>query len=308
MSGPGRVLVTGGAGFIGSHVVDAFLDAGHDVRVADDLSGGRRENVDPRATFDVLDIRSAVALSLLVREFEPAVVCHLAAQASVTVSVRDPTFDLNVNVQGTLNVLEAARSVGARVVFASTGGALYGENAPMPTREEFDPQPLSPYGASKLAGEAYLGTWARLYEMPNVILRLGNVYGPRQDAHGEAGVVAIFSTLLRSGEVPTVFGDGKQTRDYIYVADVAQAFLAVSATSEAGTYNVGTGSETDVLTLLEHLQVAAGTNLSPQFEPLRPGELTRSALDHSALSAAVSWSPATTVSTGLAETYASYTT
>src|SRR5262245_49260 len=196
-----RVLVTGGAGFVGSHVVEAFLARGDEVHVVDDLSTGSRENVPASASFEQVDIVDADALGAAVA-FAPEVVCHLAAQASVTVSVGDPLLDCRVNVIGTLNVLEAAREHEAPVVFASTGGALYGDGAPLPTPETFAPRPLSPYGASKLAGEAYVATWARLYGLPNVVLRLGNVYGPRQNPPGEAGVVAVFSRPPLDGAPP----------------------------------------------------------------------------------------------------------
>ncbi len=306
MSAAQRTLVTGGAGFIGSHVVDLLLAEAHDVLVVDDLSAGSEANVSDRAAFTRLDIRDAVALAALAAEFAPTGVCHLAAQASVTASVRDPGHDLAVNVLGTLNVLEIARTSGAPVVFASTGGALYGDDAPLPTTESYAPEPLSPYGAAKLAGEAYVATWSRLHGLANVILRLGNVYGPRQDAHGEAGVVAIFSELLRGAKQPTVYGDGTQTRDYIYVADVAGAFVAALAAGKSGVFNVGTGVETDVLTLLAHLQDAADTAIEPALAPLRPGELRRSALDSSALTRALGWRPEFDVGRGLATTYRYY--
>jgi UDP-glucose 4-epimerase len=232
-------------------------------------------------------------------------VCHLAAQASVTVSVREPELDLAVNVRGTFNVLEAARAHGAHVVFASTGGALYGDDAPLPSPESVSPQPLAPYGASKLAAEAYVATWGRLHDLPNVVLRLGNVYGPRQTPHGEAGVVAIFSDRLRREEAPVVYGNGLQTRDYIHVADVAAAFLAAAEGRRAATYNVGWGQERTVLELLAVLQRAAGTAIEPVFEPLRPGELMRSALDPTALRAA-GWAPTIAFDEGVAETFATY--
>ena len=301
-----RILVTGGAGFIGSHVVDALIVRGVDVLVVDDLSSGKTQNVNERASFVETDIRELGTLSGVAATFEPTGVCHLAAQASVTASVRDPSFDMAVNVQGTLNVLEVARARQAPVVFASTGGALYGDGAPIPTNESFAAEPLSPYGASKLAGEAYVTTWARLYAVPNVILRLGNVYGPRQNAHGEAGVVAIFSELLKEAKTPTVFGDGTQTRDYIHVGDVARAFVAALEAQGTGVFNVGTGVETDVLQLLSHLQGAAGTTVDPEFEALRPGELRRSALDASAAGAGLGWRPEIGIADGLADTYRAY--
>lgn len=306
MSATQRILVTGGAGFIGSHVVDLLLERGAEVLVIDDLSSGHQSNVNGQASFVRIDIRDRGALQTAASEFEPTGVCHLAAQASVTASVRDPEFDLGVNVLGTLNVLEAARAAGAPLVFASTGGALYGDGAPVPTTESFAPEPLSPYGASKLAGEAYVATWARLYGSAHVILRLGNVYGPRQNAHGEAGVVAIFSELLKDARQPTVFGDGTQTRDYIYVGDVARAFADALETSGPGVFNVGTGLETDVLVLLAHLQDAAGTAVEPLHEPLRPGELRRSALDASAARSGLGWESEVDLADGLADTYRSY--
>src|SRR5260221_5718186 len=211
-----RVLVTGGAGFIGSHVSDAFIKRGDDVLVVDNLSTGDRELVPEKASFDRVDIVDAAALAGAFDSFAPKLVCHLAAQASVGISVERPEFDLDVNVRGTLNVCEGARTHGAPVVFASTGGALYGNEAPLPTSEEYAPRPLSPYGASKLAAESYVATWGRLYERPNVILRLANVYGPRQTANGESGGVAIFSEALLAGSKPPLAGQGKQTREYSY--------------------------------------------------------------------------------------------
>jgi UDP-glucose 4-epimerase len=301
-----RALVTGGAGFIGSHVVDAFLADRYEVVAVDDLSKGVPENLARDARLEVFDIIDAARLDAVVSDFDPHVICHLAAQSSVTVSVSDPARDLDVNVRGTFNVLEAARRVRAPVVFASTGGALYGNGAPLPTNESHPPEPLAPYGASKLAGEAYVATWARLFDLPNVILRLGNVYGPRQSTHGEAGVVAIFSDRLLRGETPTVYGDGLQTRDYVHVADVASAFKAASERAKEGTFNIGTGIETSVLTLLEHLQDAAKTRLEPAFEPLREGELLRSALDSDQAVVALGLGAAIPVDAGLAETFRWY--
>jgi UDP-glucose 4-epimerase len=300
------VVVTGGAGFIGSHVVDSLLERGYEVLVIDDLSTGRRENLPDQAEFAKLDIRDADALRRAIEDFAPGGVCHLAAQASVTFSVREPGVDLAVNAVGTFNVCEAARAAGASVVFASTGGALYGDDAELPTPESTIPRPLSPYGASKLAGEAYVGTWGRLHGLANVILRLANIYGPRQLPHTEAGVVAIFSGKLARGEAPTVYGDGKQTRDYTHVSDVTAAFVAALESGRAATYNVGTGIETTVLELLEHLQRAAGTSLEARFEPIRPGELLRSALDPRLLESELAWRPRIDLAEGLAATYRTY--
>jgi UDP-glucose 4-epimerase len=301
-----RAVVTGGAGFVGSHVADRLLEQGYEVLVVDDLSAGVRANVPADADFAELDIRDRSKLAWAFDAFKPNVVCHLAAQASVTFSVREPEHDLEVNVAGTLNVCECARRAGASVVFASTGGALYGDGVALPSDESTPTRPLSPYGASKLAGEAYLTTWARLYDAPNVVLRLGNVYGPRQQPHGEAGVVAIFSNKLANGEQPTVFGDGRQTRDYVYVGDVARAFVLAAEAGRAGTWNVGTAVETDVLELLALLQRAAGTELEPRFEPLRPGELMRSALDPGAIGQELGWRAEVAVDEGIAETYGTF--
>jgi UDP-glucose 4-epimerase len=233
-------------------------------------------------------------------------VFHLAAQSSVTTSVKEPRRDLASNVVGTFNVCESAKDAGAPVLFASTGGALYGERAPLPTPEQVPPEPLAPYGASKLAGEAYVATWGRLHGLPNAILRLGNVYGPRQRSDGEAGVVAIFSDLLLRGEQPIVYGDGLPTRDYIHVVDVARAFVAVAEAGASGTFNVGWGNERTVRELLDVLQQAAGTSIEPRHEPLRPGELARSALDSTALANAVGWRPEVEFAAGLAETFRAY--
>lgn len=310
-----RVLVTGGAGFIGSHVAEAFLAAGDEVLVVDDLSHGDTANVPAGATLARVDIVDRRALADVFASFVPTAICHLAAQASVTASVKDPGHDLSVNVMGTFNVVDLAKDHNAPVVFASTGGALYGEDAVRPSPETTWAQPLSPYGASKLAGEAYVRTWGGLHHQRNVVLRLANVYGPRQNPHGEAGVVAIFSERLRRGEDVTVYGDGHQTRDYVYVTDVARAFfLAVTAVPQAGsaedgartTFNVGTGRESSVLDLLDVLEGEAPSTVQRHFEPLRPGELLRSALDAARLRTAFGWEPRVGLAEGLAETYRSY--
>jgi UDP-glucose 4-epimerase len=244
-----KILVTGGAGFIGSHVADALVARGDEVHVVENLSRGVRENVPAGATLSVHDIREP--LDELVESDPPEAVVHFAAQADVRVSVNDPLHDASVNVTGTLNVLEAARRVGARVVFASTGGAIYGE-CTRPAREGDPCLPVSPYGAAKLAGEGYLGAFGRLYGTANVALRFGNVYGPRQDPHGEAGVVAIFLGRLKDGGACRIFGDGSQSRDYVYVGDVARATLAALDGDKApAVVNIGTGTATSVLELYD---------------------------------------------------------
>jgi UDP-glucose 4-epimerase len=297
-----RAIVTGGAGFIGSHVVDALLAAGHEVTVIDDLSAGRASNVAPEAKLCQLDIVDGEALQRLFEEVRPDSVYHLAAQASVTASVADPARDCAVNVQGTLNVVDVATKLGAPVSFTSTGGALYGDEAPLPTSEERIPAPLAPYGASKWAAEAYVNTWSLSSGVPHAVCRLGNVYGPRQSPHGEAGVVAIFSEHLRTDRAPKMFGHGKPTRDYVYVGDVIAALIA--ANGKRGTFNVATGVETDVLTLWRVLKQAAGSDLEPQLADLRPGELQRSCLDCARAGRELGWRPEVSIEQGLRQTYA----
>src|SRR6476469_3556390 len=281
-----RAIVTGGAGFIGSHVVDALLARGDEVHVLDDLSKGRRERVAGDATLHVADIRQPDEVFDTV---QPEAVFHLAAQADVRVSVERPDYDADVNVLGTLRILEAARRHGAKIVFSSTGGAIYGE-CDCPAPETAERRPLAPYGTSKLCGEEYLATWNRLYETGHVSLRFGNVYGPRQEPHGEAGVVAIFMGRLRDGGTPTIYGDGRQTRDYIFVGDVVRAMLA-AAGHDGGVFNVGTGRETSVVELYEAIQRAAGTERIPAFADARLGELQRSVLDISLAERALGWRP-----------------
>lgn len=301
-----KVVVTGGAGFIGSHVADAFVERGDEVLVVDDLSSGSREYVPGQATLVVLDVANADDIHAAFTDFRPDFVCHLAAQSSVTISVADPERDFASNVLGTFNVVRSATDVCARTAFASTGGALYGEEAPIPTPETYVPQPLSPYGAGKQAAEAYVATMARFHRVSHVVLRLGNVYGSRQNQHGEAGVVAIFSERLLLGQPPVVYGHGTPTRDYVHVRDIARAFLALAEADIAGTFNLGWGREVSVLEVLEGLQRAAGTNEAPQLEPLRPGELTRSAIDSSAAEVAFGWRPEIELDKGLADTFRWY--
>ena len=272
-----RVIVTGGAGFIGSHVVDALVARGDEVAVVDSLVTGKRENVSEKAELHVRDIREPLAD--LFDDLRPEAVFHLAAQADVRVSVQQPTYDAEVNVLGTLQVLEAARPHGAQVVFSSTGGAIYGE-CEEPAPESAARQPISPYGTAKLAGEEYLQTYNRLYGTTHVALRYGNVYGPRQDPHGEAGVVAIFLGALARGEQARIFGDGLQTRDYVYVGDVARATASVLG-QRGGVFNVGTGRETSVVELYDRCRGVAGSEADAVHVEPRLGELRRSFLDPS---------------------------
>jgi UDP-glucose 4-epimerase len=297
-----RSIVTGGAGFIGSHLADALLAAGEEVAVIDDLSSGSAAKVPAGAKLYELDIVDRDALERVFAEVQPGTVYHLAAQASVTASVADPGRDCAVNVQGTLNVVDAATKLGAPVSFTSTGGALYGDEAPLPTTEERIPAPLAPYGASKWAAEAYVNTWSLSSGVPHAVCRLGNVYGPRQSPHGEAGVVAIFSEHLHTGRAPKMFGHGRPTRDYVYVGDIVAALIA--ANGKRGTFNVATGVETDVLTLWEVLKAAAGSEIEPELADLRPGELQRSCLDSSRAERELGWRAEVPIEEGLRRTYA----
>ena len=297
-----RAVVTGGAGFIGSHVAEALLARGDDVTVVDDLSNGKRENVPDGARLVVADIRDG-GLGPVFEKARPEVVFHLAAQVDVRVSVERPAHDASVNVIGTVAVLEAARAVGAQVVFSSTGGAIYGEcDGPAP--ESAERRPLAPYGVSKLAGEEYLAAYNRLYETSNVSLRYGNVYGPRQDPHGEAGVVAIFLGALAKGQAPRIFGDGLQTRDYTYAGDVARASLA-AAGHAGGVFNVGTGLETSVVELYELCRTVSGSSLEAVGAPARLGELQRSVLDVSLAERELGWRAEVPLEEGLRLTWES---
>lgn len=295
------VIVTGGAGFIGSHVADALLAQGHEVTVVDDLSAGSAVKVPTEARLVEIDIVDRSALERVFDQVQPAAVYHLAAQASVTASVADPLRDCAVNVKGTLNVVDLATKIGAPVSFTSTGGALYGDDVPMPTGEDQIPQPLAPYGASKLAGEAYVKTWSLFSGVPHAVCRLGNVYGPRQSPHGEAGVVAIFSEHLHSGRAPKMYGHGTPTRDYIYVGDVVSALIA--ANGKNGTFNIATGVETDVKTLWGLLREAAGSDVEPELHDLRAGELKRSWLDPSRAQRDLGWKAEVGIADGLRRTY-----
>ena len=297
-----KVLVTGGAGFIGSHVTDVLLDAGHEVWALDDLSSGRRENLRPEVRLVVADIRSPEA-ARLVESGSFEVMCHLAAQMDVRRSVTDPRFDADVNVGGFLNLLEAARNSGVRkVVFSSTGGAIYGEQDVYPAPESHPTRPVSPYGVSKAAGELYLGYYRAQYGLESVALRYANVYGPRQNPHGEAGVVAIFSERLLRGETCIVNGTGQQTRDFVYGPDVARGNLLAATSDVEGPINVGTGIETDVNRLYALLADAAGTDRPAKHAPAKPGEQMRSSVDPSRAAEMLGWRPTVALEEGLRRT------
>jgi UDP-glucose 4-epimerase len=305
-----RSVVTGGSGFIGSNLVDALVARGDQVTVIDDLSTGRRENLDGAlaagAELVEADVRDAEAMTALAQERGPELIFHLAAQIDVRRSVADPAFDASINVGGTANLLEAARAAGTRrFVFVSTGGAIYGEGEgkQLPLGEDAAEEPLAPYGQSKLAGEGYVSLYRRLYGLSGVNLRLGNIYGPRQDPLGEAGVIAIFCGRLRGGEAPTVYGDGTQTRDYLYVGDVIEAALAAASSPANGSFNIGTGRETSVLELVELLRELGGVDsFAPEFAPPRAGEVQRISLDSSRAADELGWQASVDLRQGLAQT------
>lgn len=298
-----RVLVTGGAGFIGSHLTDAFLARGDEVIVVDDLSSGRSGRLDDQAKLHKLSIADAAAFAAVVRQSQPGLICHLAAQIDVRTSVDAPAQDAGVNVVGTVNVLEAARATGARVLFASSGGALYGRNAPIPSREDVLPLPESPYGIAKYCAEQYIGLYNRLHGTRHTIMRLANVYGPRQDPSGESGVIPIFCGAALAKEDPTVYGDGTQTRDYVYVGDAVSAFLAGADAGRPGTWNIGTGVEVSVLDLVKIISDAAGASVSPRFGPPRAGELLRSAVAVSRAERDLGWTARTGLADGIGRVY-----
>ena len=300
MATAGPVIVTGGAGFIGSTLADALVASGREVHVVDNLATGHRANLPAGATFHEVDIRDSAAVARVASESGAVAIFHMAAQADVRKAIEDPAFDADVNIGGTLSVLEAARINGARVMFAATGGGAYGEydGLPIPTPETADPRPMSHYGQSKLSGEAYCALYGRLYGIPTVRLRLGNVYGPRQDPHGEAGVVAIFSGKLIDGEPMKVFGDGLQTRDYVYVDDVVDAFLRAEGGTPDITLNIGTGREVPVLDLVRILGGGDAVHA-----PARTGEVQRSALDAALAATVLGWTPTVQVEEGLPRTH-----
>lgn len=305
------VLVTGGAGFIGSHVADRFLAEGWQVTILDDLSSGREENIPSAARFVRGDITTPEA-AVLVRDGKFDVLCHLAAQIDVRRSVLDPVYDATRNILGTLNLMEAVKASGhaTRTIFSSTGGALYGDFDPPPSAETLTKDPEAPYGIAKLSVEYYLAYYGRVHGLDTVALRYGNVYGPRQDPHGEAGVVAIFCNRLLDGRALTVFGDGTQTRDYVYAGDVAGANFAAATRTlpprgrlDARAFNIGTGIETSVNTLAETLRQVSGATAPIDYAPARAGELARSALNTAKAREVLGWQPTVSLQEGLQRTY-----
>jgi UDP-glucose 4-epimerase len=307
-----RALVTGGAGFIGSHVADLFLEEGYEVEIIDDLSTGNRNNAPGNARFHEVSVTSPETRRII-RDGQFDIVVHLAAQIDVRKSVADPVFDATTNIIGTVNILEAIRESGrrTRIAFTSTGGAIYGDFNTPPNVEIFPKDPESPYAISKLSAEYYLAFYGRLHGIEHVALRFGNVYGPRQDPHGEAGVVAIFCSRILDGKPLTIFGDGLQTRDYVYVGDVARAVflgathaLPAAERIDARAFNVGTGIGTSVIDLARLLQEAAGSNAEIEFAPRRPGEQQESFLDAGKARMILGWEPKVSLSEGLAKTFA----
>ena len=298
-----RVIVTGGAGFIGSHLTDALLARGDEVLVVDDLSRGQIARLDSAAIMHKVSITDPGALGAVVEGYQPELICHLAAQIDVRASVDYPAPDAEINVVGTVNVLEAARLAGARVLFASSGGALYGRDAPIPSLEDVLPLPESPYGIAKFCAEQYIGLYNRLHGTRHSVMRLANVYGPRQDPAGEAGVITIFCSRALSGDAPVIYGDGMQTRDYVYVGDEVRSFLAAADTGRPGTWNVGTATEVSVLELVGIIADVAGHPVTPEFAPARPGELLRSAVAGDRAAQDLSWRSAMPLAEGVRNVY-----
>jgi UDP-glucose 4-epimerase len=296
-----KIVVTGGAGFIGSHIADAYVAAGHDVTVIDNLSSGHRHNVPAKARFEQADIRSPEAAAVIAR-VRPDVINHHAAQMNVRVSVEKPAFDADINVLGFLNLLEAGRAAGTKtVIFASSGGTVYGEPEVFPCPETHSTHPICPYGVSKLTGEHYLYYYARIFGFRTVALRYANVYGPRQDPHGEAGVIAIFCQRTLAGEESLIFGDGLQTRDYVFVGDVVRANVAALTTDYAGAINIGTGRETNVVELFETIDRLTGGKGRVRHVEAKDGEVRRSVLDVSHAGRVLGWTPQISLDQGLAK-------
>jgi len=287
-----KILVTGGAGFIGSNIVDRYLAEGHEVAVVDNLATGRRSNLNPQASFHEMSITDAEALAAVFEAERPEVVNHHAAQMDVRRSVREPQFDAQTNIIGTLNVIEAGRGVGARkFIFSSSGGAIYGQAAVIPTRESAPLQPISHYGTSKLAGEVYFGLYGRLYGLEATVLRYANVYGPRQNPHGEAGVNAIFANMMLRGERPTIFGAGDKTRDYVFVGDVVAANVLALERGAGEVLNIGTGVQTTDQEVYDAVAAAVGFAEPPIYGEERAGDVRNSCIDAARAREVLGWAP-----------------
>lgn len=298
-----RVLVTGGAGFIGSHLVDALVARGDEVAVVDDMSGGRPGRVPGDAVVHKLSVTEGAALSAVADDFRPELICHLAARVDVRMSVSDPADDALVNVVGTVNVLEAARKAGARVILGSTGAVIYGRDAPIPSLEDVLPLPESPYGVAKNCAEQYVELYNRLHGTSHVVLRFANVYGPRQDPAGQVGVVAIFCARVLAGQRPVVYGDGQQTRDFIYVGDAVRAYLAAADRGRPGTWNVGSGAEVSIRQLAAVIGEVSGREVNPVFASCRLGELRRGALASERARRDLGWAPTVSLIDGVGRVY-----
>ena len=297
-----KIVVTGGAGFIGSNIVDAYLEEGHEVHILDDFSTGQKSNLNRKAELHEVDITDPRAARVIER-IKPDAMSHHAAQMDVRHSVADPTFDARVNIIGFITLLEAAKNAGVKkVIFASSGGAVYGEQDVFPAPEDHVTRPASPYGVSKRAGELYLSYYQQTFGLPYIALRYANVYGPRQSAKGEAGVVAIFLTLLLAGKTPVINGDGGQTRDYVYVGDVVAANVNAVSSSFVGAINIGTGVETDVISLFQHLRRAVGSEIQAVHGPAKTGEQRRSSLDARRATVVLGWRPRMALADGLQRT------
>jgi UDP-glucose 4-epimerase len=297
-----KIVVTGGAGFIGSNIVDAYLEEGHEVHILDDFSTGQKSNLNRKAELHEVDITDPRAARVIER-IKPDAMSHHAAQMDVRHSVADPTFDARVNIIGFITLLEAAKNAGVKkVIFASSGGAVYGEQDVFPAPEDHVTRPASPYGVSKRAGELYLSYYQQTFGLPYIALRYANVYGPRQSAKGEAGVVAIFLTLLLAGKTPVINGDGGQTRDYVYVGDVVAANVNAVSSSFVGAVNIGTGVETDVISLFQHLRRAVGSEIQAVHGPAKTGEQRRSSLDARRATEVLGWRPRMALADGLQRT------
>ncbi len=301
-----KIAVTGGAGFIASHIADAYLSLGHDVVIIDNLSTGKRENIPANARFIEMDVNDPGIPALFMEEkFD--IVNHHAAQMDVRVSVQDPTYDARINILGGINIYESAlRSGVKKIIFASSGGTVYGEQEYFPADERHPTKPISPYGIAKLSNEQYLYYYAHVHGLPSVAFRYANIYGPRQNPHGEAGVIAIFAQKLLRGEQPVINGDGLQTRDYVYVGDVVAANILALQPQMIGAYNIGTGIETDVNTLFGHLRDLTQSTCEEQHAPAKQGEQLRSVLSHERIFASFGWTPKMDIVEGLSKTVDSF--